>query len=100
MLIRFDEKTDEIKMVMEDSDIANFKKVRGMTDSEGWRLVTQYHGLVRESIIEAGKNAAKKSGKDDVCAKRFAMLAGLDQWMLSINRFVEMIDEFEKSEVN
>ena len=99
MEVAFDPKTGLPRLTLSKEDIEDARRIKRTMDSSGWKVLSKYLEVARESIIDAGKDGIRTRGKKDLSPEKWAVLKGFDEARHLPNRIIARADEFLKSEV-
>lgn len=94
MELQFDERTNLPSINLNEQDIEDARAIKKMLDSKGWKVLSKYMAVGRESIIDAIKDCVRYR---DITPERAAVLKGWDECSGMADKIVRRHDEFIKA---
>lgn len=77
-------------------DIDEARAVRKLMKSPGWKVLSKYFEIGRESVIDAIKDCVSSVEKRDLASQRGAVLKGWDACFTLPNRIVKRLADYEQ----
>lgn len=98
MEIDFDSKTGLPRFRLSKDDLDDARSIRTMMQSRGWKVLTKYLQVARESIIDAGKNGTNTRAKKELSSDKWSILKGFDEALALPQRVVDRADQFIRAD--
>lgn len=96
--MRFEISSSGINAVFEDGDLEKAHSIQDLINSDGWKLIKQYHNQARELVIEGGKSSVLTTTGTIKPDMAFCVLRGMDEYVFGPERIAAMATQYIESQ--